>query len=106
MMLICLAVIEDMMREAGLDSILMLTVHDSLVIDALRDELPEIHEIVDLVLNNMPDVFKMVLGEDYDTSWMIVPFAGDSEIGLDYANMKGIPRDCSKLDWEKVLHSR
>lgn len=104
MMLICLSVIEDMMREEGLDSMLVSTVHDSLVIDAVRDELPKVHGVVDLVLNNMPDVFKTVLGEDFDTSWMIVPFAGDSDVGHNYADMRGIPQgDHSKIDWDKLL---
>jgi hypothetical protein len=34
----------------------MSTVHDSLLIDALQEELPKIHEIVTLVLNNFDQV--------------------------------------------------
>lgn len=104
MMLICLSVIESMMRDEHLDSMLVSTVHDSLVIDAIREELPQVHGIVDVVLNNMPEVFKMVLGDDYDTSWMIVPFAGDAEVGHNYADMRGVPSgDHSKIDWDKLL---
>lgn len=105
MMLVCLVVIEQMMRDARLDSMLISTVHDSLVIDAIREELPQVHEIVDLVLNNMPDVFKTYLGEDYDTSWMIVPFAGDSEVGHNYGEMRAVPTE-GAVDWDKLLDDR
>lgn len=101
MMLTALCVIEQMMRDADLESILVSTVHDSLVIDAVRDELPEVHEIVTGVLNNFPTVFKSVFGMDYDTSWMIVPFSGDCEVGQDYLNTKKIPG--KDIDWDKLL---
>jgi DNA polymerase I-like protein with 3'-5' exonuclease and polymerase domains len=104
MLLICLSVIEDLMRDEGLDSRLILTVHDSLVIDALLDELDAIHSIVMDVLNNMPEVFKAVLGDDYDTSWMIVPFAGDSQVGYNYHHMKAVGE--GKVDWKTVLGDR
>ena len=101
MMLICLVVIEQLMRDEGLESILCSTVHDSLVIDALRSELPKVHEIVDDVLNHMPEYFKAYLGQDYDTSWMIVPFAGDSDCGRNYADMRGVPKE--NIDWDRLL---
>jgi DNA polymerase I-like protein with 3'-5' exonuclease and polymerase domains len=104
MMLVALFVIEHLMREAGLESLLVSTVHDSLMIDAIRDELPQIHEIVMSVLNNFPETFKLVFGEDYDTSWMITPFAGDAEVGLSYGSQKKLPEDATKIDWEKILH--
>ena len=105
MMLICLCVIEQMMRDEGLDSILVSTVHDSLVVDTLRKhELVKVHEIVDMVLNNMPEVFKMMFGDDYDASWMIVPFAGDGELGLNYGSMRSLPKvNTSAIDFDKIL---
>jgi DNA polymerase I-like protein with 3'-5' exonuclease and polymerase domains len=102
MMLICLVVIESLMRDAGLESILVSTVHDSLLIDAIREELPQIHEIVDQVMNNIPEVLSALFGPSYDASWMIVPFAGDSEVGLNYLDMRGVPK--TDIDWEKLLH--
>lgn len=101
MMLTALVVIETMMRDAGLESLLVSTVHDSLVIDAVRDELPEVHRIVIAVLNNFPGVFKAVFGDDYDTSWMIVPFTGDCEVGADYLTTRKIPK--KDIDWHKLL---
>ena len=101
MMLTALFVIEAMMRAANLESILVSTVHDSLVIDCVREELPVVHQIVIDVLNNFPAVFKAVFGDDYDTSWMIVPFTGDCEVGEDYLTTRKIPK--KDIDWDKLL---
>jgi hypothetical protein len=102
MMLICLCVIEDAMREANLESILVSTVHDSLVVDAVQEELPVVHTIVYTVLNNIPEIIRMTFGADFDTSWMTVPFAGDCEVGLDYKGMNSIPTK-GDIDWQKLL---
>jgi DNA polymerase I-like protein with 3'-5' exonuclease and polymerase domains/uracil-DNA glycosylase len=105
MMLVALFVIEKLMREAGLESMLVSTVHDSLVIDCIRAELSQVHQIVTDVLNNFPLVFKMLFGEDFDTSWMLVPFTGDCDVGLDYLNVRKIPEgDVEGIDWSKLLH--
>jgi hypothetical protein len=102
MMLICLCAIEDIMREENLESMLVSTVHDSLVVDAIQEELPAVHKIVYSVLNNIPEIIKMTFGETFDTSWMIVPFAGDCEVGMDYKGMNSIPTKGS-IDWQKLL---
>lgn len=101
MMLIALTVIEDMMADAGLESMLVSTVHDSLIVDAVRDELPKVHAIVNRVLNNFHHVLPAVFGDDYDTSWMIVPFAGDCEVGPSYHDMRSIPK--KDPDWDKIV---
>jgi len=104
MMLIALFVIEQNMREAGLESLLVSTVHDSLVIDTVREELDTVHDIVYSVLNNFPTVLQAVLGDDYDTSWMLVPFAGDCDVGNDYLHMRKVPK--KNVDWDKLLDDK
>jgi len=101
MMLIALFVIEQEMRSAGLESLLVSTVHDSLLIDAIREELSRVHEIVSYTLNNFNLVLPAVLGQDFDTSWMLVPFAGDCDVGLDYLHVRKIPE--TNVDWDKLL---
>jgi DNA polymerase I-like protein with 3'-5' exonuclease and polymerase domains len=102
MMLIALCVIEQMMRDEGLDSMLILCVHDSFVIDARRSELPKIHSITSLVMNNLRETFEIFLGPDFDLSWMLIPFGSDSEVGRNYAAMKGVPQD-EDPDWDRLL---
>jgi DNA polymerase-1 len=101
MMLICLMVIEACMRNEGLESILVSTVHDSLVIDAMRHELPSVHGIVNEVLNNIPGVMTAVFGDNYDTSWCIVPFSGTTEVGLNMLDTRPIPS--GTVDWDALL---
>lgn len=101
LMLICLSVIEQLMRDANLQSMLVSTVHDSLVIDALRSELPQVHEICDQVLNNIPEILKLVFGETYDTSWILTPLGGDFEIGTNYLDQVKITD--ANPDWDKLL---
>lgn len=101
MMLTCLVVIEQLMADAGLESMLVSTVHDSLLIDTVKDELPQVHEIVDGVLQNIPQVMEMAFGDAFDLSWMIVPFGGDSEVGFNYLNMVKISEE--NPDWTKLL---
>jgi len=102
MMLLALVAIEDMMKEADLESILVSTVHDSLLVDCVQSELPVVHDIVTTVLNNFPTVLPALLGADFDTSWLLVPFTGDCEVGLDYLSAKSIPKD--NIDWDKLLY--
>lgn len=100
MMLVALFCIENMMRDEGLESILVSTVHDSLLIDCVREELPQVHSIVMSVLNNFPAVFKAVFGDDYDTSWLSIPFAGDSEAGVSYLSLSKLPS--KDVNWDEV----
>ena len=65
--------------------------------------LPHIHDIVTSVLNNFPEVFKIMFGQNYDTSWMIVPFSGDCEVGTDYLHVKKIPGETEKIDWDNRM---
>lgn len=106
MMLLCLAAIEILMREASLESQLMTTVHDSLGIDAVKDEVPQIHEIVEPVLSNIPEVLELMLGPNFDTSWCIVPFSGDCAVGKTYYDETKIPAGAaSSVDWDRVFQT-
>ena len=103
MMYMALIMIEDLMREAKLESVLVSTVHDSLVADVLLDELPAVHEICTGVMNNMPDVIENILGPEFDSSWCrILPFECDAEVGWDYLNAKSIPKK-GDVDWGAIL---
>ena len=104
MMLLALVAIEGLMREADLESILVSTVHDSLLIDCIQTELPQVNDIVMKVLNNFPAVLPVMLGADFDTSWMLVPFTGDCETGSSLLDLREIPKE--NIDWDKLLYHR
>jgi DNA polymerase-1 len=107
MLLCAMTVAENLMRQAGLESVLVSTVHDSVVADVLRDEVPKVFEICDGVMNNMPEVMELVLGEEFDSSWTrVVPFAGDAEIGKNYLEALKIVPDkvTGNVDWDRLFH--
>ncbi len=109
LMLTCIAVIEYLMREAQLESVLISTVYDSLVIDAVRAELPQVHEICESVINHIPEVMQQVMGAGYDTSWLsIVPLEGDCEVGPSYGNQYKVSADAStgNVDWDAIFAKR
>jgi DNA polymerase I-like protein with 3'-5' exonuclease and polymerase domains len=102
MMLCCICAIETLMRDAGLKSILISTVHDSLLVDCVREELPIVHEIAMSVFTNIPDILETWIGDDVDLSWTrILPFDGDSEVGKNYLDMVKLSHDNN--DWADVF---
>jgi len=103
MMLMCLCEIERRMREKELKSVLMLTVHDSLLVDAVRSELNDVHQIVTETLENIPSVLSRFFGGQIDLSiFNIVPFGGSYEVGLSYLDSKVIVGGTAP-DWDKLL---
>ena len=101
MMLTALTAIEYLMTDAGLESMLVCTVHDSLLIDTVREELPKVYEICNGVLNDLPGAMDAMFGGTYDGSWMsILPFSGDFDIGNNYLDMVKVP---DKPDWNELL---
>lgn len=106
LMLLCMSVIEWLMREAGLESVLVSTVHDSIVVDAVRAELPIVHEICDSVINNMPEIIRTMMGDGYDASWLdVVPISGDAELGINYLDARKVVSDplSGAVDWDALL---
>lgn len=101
LMMISLRVIENVMRAEKLRSRFISTVHDSLVVDCLKRELPAVHEICVSVLDNLPSVLQSVFGDDYDTSWMIVPFAGSAEAGKNYLDKTVVPN--YNPNWNEIM---
>jgi DNA polymerase-1 len=103
-MMVCMVAIEYLMRQEGLESIMVSTVHDSLAIDAIKSEVPKVHEIVDGVLSDIPGVMRLILGPEYDLSWCIVPMEGDSSIGKSYYDEVKIPK-VEQINWDSVFQT-
>lgn len=102
MMLTALNAIEFLMRQEGLESILVSTVHDSLLIDGVREEMPKVHAICNEVLNNIPGVMAALFGDGFDLSWTtLLPFNGDFDLGLNYLDMIKVPNN---PDWNELFN--
>jgi DNA polymerase I-like protein with 3'-5' exonuclease and polymerase domains len=102
MMLCCICAIEKLMRAERLRSKLVSTVHDSLLVDTHRKELPVVHEISMSVFNNIPEVMETWLGEDVNLSWIrTVPYSGDAEAGKNYYDMNRL--NSGENNWEEFF---
>lgn len=101
-MVLCMSAIEYLMRQENLESVLFSTVHDSLASDTVIEELPKVHEIITGVLGNIPEVLELMLGPNYDSSWIIVPLDADESIGKTYYDEIAIPKK-GAIDWDQLL---
>jgi DNA polymerase-1 len=82
---LCAVIIRRGMLKAGLESRMILTVHDSIVFDILNKEKERLVKLINLVLNNLT---KYIINY-YNTSWS-ADLAGEIEVGPNYADLKEI----------------
>ena len=82
---LCAVIIWDSMDRRGLQSVPILTVHDSLVFDVVDSEIDELADLCMDVFTNLPNFIQKYWG----FSWQ-VPLTGEVEIGSSYGNQKRI----------------
>jgi len=87
MMMTAIILIYRALRKGKYQSRLVMTVHDSIVLDCLRSEVAEVSKLVLHIMENLPELSAGVWGDDYDWSWLRCPVMADGEIGLNW-------RDC------------
>ena len=73
------------MKKRNLKSIPILTVHDSIVFDAVKEEIKILYKICMDVFNNLPKYISQYWGYKWE-----VPITGEIEIGKNYGNMKEV----------------
>lgn len=72
------------MRKLGLKSIMILTVHDSIVFDALKSEIAQLEKLCMNVGDNLSQYIKQYWG--YETK--VKRFGGEFEVGTTYGTLK------------------
>lgn len=83
------------LKELGLRSKLVLTVHDSLVFDCHVDEVVQVGKLAKHVMENLPTLSAEVL-PGLDWSWLTVPIVADLEIGFTWGT--GVDLNKAKLN--------
>jgi DNA polymerase-1 len=78
-------IIRRALQERGLKSLMILTVHDSIVFDAHENEIEELKELTLTVVRNLPAYIKAYWGYDWGTN-----LDGEVEIGPNYGEMKEV----------------
>lgn len=70
------------MKKLGLRSLLICTVHDSILVDAYKDEKETICKLMTYVFADMNSNFKKVFGVDFN-----LPLKGEISVGPTWADM-------------------
>lgn len=88
MTLLSLILIDDALREYGMESILMLTVHDSIILDCPEHEVVEAARLVTTVMENIPQLAGELVPHA-DWSWLNCPIKAEVEAGRTWGAMVG-----------------
>ena len=86
-MLMAIIVIEEEMEKAGFKSVLINTVHDSVLSDVYPGELEDLAELQADVMVNIVEYAKEYM-PDIDMSWLICPLKVDVEVGDNYGSLE------------------
>lgn len=85
MLLLAMIVIQDQLRQGGYRSIMVNTVHDSVVVDTPIDEVDDIKDLCVTVMENLPALGKTYF-PDIDLSWLRVNLKADCDVGIYYGS--------------------
>jgi DNA polymerase I-like protein with 3'-5' exonuclease and polymerase domains len=87
-----LILLAERLEAAGMLSIPILTVHDSIIVDCVPEEVEEVlrvgHEIMEGIRTQSLEILPAV-----DWSWLSVPILADAKIGRTWGKMVDVPKD-------------
>jgi len=87
--LLCsLVILRDQIVLNGYSSLMVNTVHDSIMFDVFPGELDDVAWLCKEVMENLPTVYGPEYFSELDFSWFIAPLRVDIEYGSHYGNMK------------------
>jgi len=81
-------VIDDLMQQDGFDSLMVNTVHDSIMFDVWPAELDDLIALCKDVMENLPTTYSHKYFPGLDFSWFTVPLKIDCETGSHYGSVK------------------
>lgn len=93
-MYLCMVKILEKIQASGINPLLILQVHDSLVFDCTIEEAETLCRIGIETFKSLPALAKEYFGWD-----IVVPLTGDCEVGYDYGNTKEIKEE----EMEKIF---
>ena len=86
MTLMSLILLDEALADAGYTSKTILTVHDSIVFDVVRDELVGVSQLAKEIMENLPAYAETVL-PGLDWEWLRVPILADFESGRSWGSL-------------------
>jgi uracil-DNA glycosylase family 4 len=90
--LMAITLISRLFRKAGFRSRMILTVHDSIVFDCVRDEFERVAALVKATMESVPKYSETVL-PGLDWSWLKTPLVADLECGLSWGALRDYSLD-------------
>lgn len=101
MTLMALVLIHEEMQRRGLRSMIVLTVHDSILFDCHVDEFAEVAQLAKSIMENLQTLSDQVL-PGIDWSWLKTPIVADFEAGTSWGTMVGFDPENPDYDalWE------
>lgn len=108
MTLMSLVLIHEEMKRRGYKSVIIATVHDSIVFDLHVDEALEVLSLARNIMERLPKLSDQVL-KGVDWSWLRVPIVAECELGHNWQALVGVDPDDYDIDdlWsameEKVI---
>lgn len=86
--LTALILINEYLKENGFKSIPIITVHDSILIDCVREEIEEVSQIVKTIMEDIADYAQSVWGDNLDIEFLTrLPIRADIEVGVNWRDM-------------------
>lgn len=85
-----LTIIDDYLTQYNLKSKLIITVHDSIVVDCPRDEFVQVADVCKYVMENLPYDFLKI---DWNGETLQYPIEADYDVGFNYSDLVGFDSD-------------
>jgi len=101
MTLTSLILIGRALRKAKLKARLVLTVHDSIIVDAPKNEAVRVVKIMKRIMENLPRVASRIWGKKFDWSWVRCPIVAEFEIGHNWRD--GVKIKSTDFDIDQVM---
>lgn len=92
-LLCALIVIDNLMHEYEFRSMMVNTVHDSIVFDVYPGEIDDLVTLCKDVMENLPTTYGPEWFPGLNFDWFTVPLVADAEIGSHYGNLKSYEGD-------------
>ena len=104
--LMAMVLIHEEMKRRGYKSLIVMTVHDSIILDLHVDEAHEVLLLAREIMQNITLRAAEILPE-YDLTWLSVPMVADVELGYSWGSLVGVDIDEWDVDtiWEQMDNS-
>lgn len=96
--LTALVLIDEELRRRKMRAIIIITVHDSILIDCPRNEVEAVIKIVKTTMEEVPQRSASIWGKKFNWSWLRCPLVAEIKIGYNWRDAVEMKKDMSVDD--------